>query len=140
MLFPTFCTQALLSLALTSFVAGTTVSADEQLPDLSEYPTDVTVLAGEPEYNKPGKLRIRDSEDASFTSELVARALSNDENEALRLHNVARAKHSIPGLVWDAELANNALSWAKEIAKKGKLEHSTSAQRPNQGENLAMAG
>ncbi|KAJ7374885.1 hypothetical protein OS493_005238 [Desmophyllum pertusum] len=38
----------------------------------------------------------------------------------------------------DREMCNSAAQWAKNIAELGTLEHSTSDQRPNQGENLSM--
>ena len=143
MLFPTFCTKALLGLALTSFAVGNVISAEDQLPDASQFPTDVKQLVGEPELAKASKLRIREDipEIAdTFDKRLEVRALSNDENEALRLHNEARAKKGLPALAWDATLASHALAWAKSNAANNKMEHSSGDQRPNEGENLAFVG
>lgn len=136
MLFPSVCAQALLALAFSSFVVGDVVSADDQLPDLSGVPKDIKVEVGEPEFIEAPKLAVRDTEGDS----ILARALGNDENEALRLHNQARASKSLPSLTWDDNLANNARAWAQELVRRGKMEHSSGDQRPNQGENLAYAG
>ncbi|KAF5004935.1 hypothetical protein FDECE_8588 [Fusarium decemcellulare] len=72
-------------------------------------------------------------------SSLAPRALTADQKEALRLHNVARAKVKNKALIWDTNLETAARAWAKKVAQKGKLEHSQSATRPNQGENMAYA-
>lgn len=138
-MFPSVCAQAFLTLALSSFVVGDVISAGDQLPDLSGIPSDVTVEVGEPEYIKSAKLAVREAVGLEGNS-LLARALSNDENEAFRLHNQARATKNIPSLTWDDNLANNARVWAQELARRGKMEHSSGDQRPNQGENLAFAG
>lgn len=76
-------------------------------------------------------------EDEDGTHTLVARAPSADQNEALKLHNAARSKKKVKALVWDSDLAYKAKAYAKVLAKKGTLEHSSSSSRPNQGENLA---
>jgi hypothetical protein len=69
--------------------------------------------------------------------QLVKRALSVDQQEGLRLHNAARLAKGAPALQWDTTLEANAKAWAVTIADKDLLVHSTSSQRPNQGENLA---
>ncbi|RSL48381.1 hypothetical protein CEP53_009561 [Fusarium sp. AF-6] len=70
---------------------------------------------------------------------LFPRALTADQKEALRLHTVARQKKNVKALVWDTKLEAAAKAWAQKIAKSGKLAHSASKDRPNQGENLAYA-
>lgn len=68
---------------------------------------------------------------------LSPRALTADQKEGLRLHTVARQKKNVKALVWDTKLEAAAKAWAQKIAKSGKLAHSASKDRPNQGENLA---
>jgi hypothetical protein len=75
--------------------------------------------------------------DQEELEQLVKRALSVDQQEGLRLHNAARAAKGVPALQWDTTLEANAKAWATNIASRDLLVHSTSAQRPNQGENLA---
>jgi hypothetical protein len=65
--------------------------------------------------------------------------MSSDDKEALRLHNEARAKVKVKPLVWDYKLEAAALTWARKIAKDGKMKHSESKDRSGQGENLAYA-
>ncbi|KAH6963040.1 CAP domain-containing protein [Fusarium avenaceum] len=73
-------------------------------------------------------------------STLWARAsMSSDDKESLRLHNEARKKVNVKGLVWDYKLEAAALTWARKIAKAGKMKHSESKDRSGQGENLAYA-
>lgn len=56
----------------------------------------------------------------------------------LRLHNEERAFVSAAPLVWDAALEAGAASYARELAARGSLQHSSRAARPGQGENLWM--
>ncbi len=45
-----------------------------------------------------------------------------------------------PALVWDSHLATLAEQWAKDLAAKDKgLKHTTSEERPGQGENLYVS-
>ncbi|KAI8964540.1 glycoside hydrolase family 128 protein [Daldinia sp. FL1419] len=69
----------------------------------------------------------------------IAAALSPDQQKALDLHNNKRRGKGLPSLAWDNQLAKNAEDYAKHLAQIGRLEHSSGDQRPNQGENLAMA-
>ncbi|KAF4448767.1 hypothetical protein F53441_7874 [Fusarium austroafricanum] len=78
-------------------------------------------------------------EKRSIFARLFTRALTSDKKEALRLHNAARKKVKVSALTWDSKLESSALSWAKKMAKNGKLSHSGGKDRPNQGENLAYA-
>ncbi|KAH7153267.1 CAP domain-containing protein [Dactylonectria macrodidyma] len=71
--------------------------------------------------------------------QLFSRAISADQKEALRLHNVARAKKKVRSMVWSPTLAGYALTYAKKLAKAGTLKHSAYEDRINQGENLAYA-
>ncbi|UPK95497.1 hypothetical protein LCI18_006432 [Fusarium solani-melongenae] len=75
--------------------------------------------------------------DKRSLSNLFPRALTADQKEGLRLHTVARQKKKVKALVWDTKLEAAARAWAQKIAKSGKLAHSASKDRPNQGENLA---
>ncbi|KAL8690836.1 MAG: hypothetical protein Q9218_003816 [Villophora microphyllina] len=69
--------------------------------------------------------------------------MSDDQNNALRIHNDARndasssSGHPRPSLTWDDNLAAQATAYAQDLASANQgLQHSTSDQRPNQGENL----
>ena len=42
------------------------------------------------------------------------------EKDCLKAHNEYRAKHGVPPLKWSAELAADALEWAKELAVKSR--------------------
>ena len=39
----------------------------------------------------------------------------------------------------DSSMSQQATAYAQRLARMGKLQHSSSSQRPGQGENLAMA-
>ena len=39
----------------------------------------------------------------------------------------------------DAEMSREANAYARKLANMGTLKHSSSSERPGQGENLAMA-
>ncbi|KAI0554076.1 glycoside hydrolase family 128 protein [Xylaria curta] len=66
-------------------------------------------------------------------------ALTQDQQKALNAHNEKRKAKGLKPLAWDNQLAKNAEEYAKHLAQIGKLQHSSGDQRPNQGENLAMA-
>jgi uncharacterized protein YkwD len=70
---------------------------------------------------------------------IFSRALSPDYQQALKLHNDARAKKKLKPLVWDSKLYSAARAWAKHMANTSTFAHSPSKDRPNQGENLAYA-
>ncbi|WP_265563489.1 CAP domain-containing protein [Sphingomicrobium arenosum] len=55
-------------------------------------------------------------------------------------HNRARAEFGVAPLRWDAGLAADATTYARELARTGRFAHSTDAQRRGgtQGENLWM--
>jgi hypothetical protein len=74
-----------------------------------------------------------------FSTLMTRATMSSDDKEALRLHNEARAKVKVKPLVWDYKLEAAALTWARKIAKEGKMKHSESKDRSGQGENLAYA-
>ncbi|KAH7251191.1 CAP domain-containing protein [Fusarium tricinctum] len=81
-----------------------------------------------------------DDEKRGLFSTLMTRAsMSSDDKESLRLHNEARKKVNVKALVWDYKLEAAALTWARKIAKAGKMKHSESKDRSGQGENLAYA-
>jgi uncharacterized protein YkwD len=98
----------------------------------------IEVVTGEPELH--AEVHIGDAEGGQLDERHVARqTLSYDQSESLRLHNGYRAAKNLAALTWDDTLAQNAQSWANNMAQTGQFAHSTSAQRPNQGENLAYA-
>ncbi|KAJ4316990.1 hypothetical protein N0V84_007585 [Fusarium piperis] len=90
-------------------------------------------------HDYPDRPPPKDSADKRSLSNLFPRALTADQKEGLRLHTVARKKKGVKALVWDTKLEAAAKAWAQKIAKSGKLAHSASKDRPNQGENLAYA-
>ncbi len=69
----------------------------------------------------------------------VAQPASRDPFVAriLDAHNRARAAVGVPALSWNADLAEEAASWARHLAEIGEMRHSDNAARPGQGENLA---
>ena len=79
------------------------------------------------------------NEKRSILHQLFARALTDDQTAALKLHNDARKKVKVSALKWSTELEADALAYAKKIAKAGKMTHSAGKDRPGQGENLAYA-
>lgn len=57
----------------------------------------------------------------------------------LRSHNRERAQWHEPPLRWDEDLAGDAQTYARELARTGILRHSARNSRPrNEGENLWM--
>lgn len=63
-------------------------------------------------------------------------ALTRDALGALKGHNYVRNKLHLPLLTWNTTLARDAQVWANHLAKIDQLVHSTSDQRPGEGENL----
>ena len=60
------------------------------------------------------------------------------EAEMLAIHNRERAAWGVAPLGWDERLARQAEAHARRLAADGRLIHSQRAERPGQGENLAM--
>ena len=59
------------------------------------------------------------------------------ERTMMTMHNAARASVRQAPLAWDATLAADAASYAAEMARTGRFEHSRQPRgNPNQGENL----
>lgn len=57
----------------------------------------------------------------------------------MRGHNRERAQWHVPPLAWDEDLAADARSYARELARSGVLRHSARSSRPREeGENLWM--
>ncbi len=54
----------------------------------------------------------------------------------LSAHNDARAAVGVGPVAWDTKLSAAAAAYARELAANGRFEHSSSASRPDQGENL----
>jgi uncharacterized protein YkwD len=63
-------------------------------------------------------------------------ALNDNQKQALQIHNRARATQHLQPLQWDEGLARDAHQWAEQIAREGKLHHSSGS---GQGENLYWA-
>ena len=62
---------------------------------------------------------------------------SDDEQEALSLHNKFRAVHEAPAMTLNAEMSQSAASYAQTIASLGTLQHASKQERDNNGENLS---
>lgn len=63
--------------------------------------------------------------------------LNPDQQQALNTQNAGRKQKGLPPLQWDDRLAGAAQAWADNLARRvGHLQHSTSEERPGQGENL----
>ena len=54
-------------------------------------------------------------------------------------HNNYRKIHAARPMSLDAEMSREANAYARKLANMGTLKHSSSSERPGQGENLAMA-
>ena len=65
-------------------------------------------------------------------------SLANFEARLLAIHNRERSATGAPPLAWDRNLASAAASYGPALIARGRLAHSDSASRPNQGENLWM--
>ncbi|KAH6638523.1 CAP domain-containing protein [Truncatella angustata] len=65
--------------------------------------------------------------------------LTLDQAVAVKVQNNQRLTKNLKSLIWDDALAANAQQWANYLASINNLMHSTSDQRPNQGENLAYS-
>ncbi|NEZ54121.1 SCP-like extracellular [Leptolyngbyaceae cyanobacterium CCMR0081] len=64
-------------------------------------------------------------------------SLPPEAQELLDLHNQYRDEVQIPRLTWSDELANNAQSWANELASSGgQLRHPDGLGGSGMGENL----
>ena len=54
----------------------------------------------------------------------------------LQKHNELRKKHGSPDMTLDSGMSQSAQAWAKYLADKGTLEHSSSDVNGGNGENL----
>ncbi|KPM40491.1 hypothetical protein AK830_g6067 [Neonectria ditissima] len=139
MLFTTTCTWSLLLIGIQSVAAGH--QAPKSRRDVqADIPSNIKIVLGKPELivsadRRSIDLGVHIGQRGSLP--ILPRALTANQTDALNLHNKARAKKKIKALVWDSKLEKDAKAWAVKLAKSGKLEHSTSEDRPNQGENLA---
>lgn len=55
---------------------------------------------------------------------------------SLKVHNDARTEVGVSNLKWSNSLSEDALEWAKIMAEKDEMYHSSNESRPGQGENL----
>jgi len=65
--------------------------------------------------------------------------LGSYEEEGLIEHNKYRKIHDAPPMKLDSRMTQQAAAYARRLAGMGTLQHSSSSERPGQGENLAMA-
>ena len=56
----------------------------------------------------------------------------------LAAHNEARSDFGVSPLAWDDALADDARNWARDLARRGTLEHAPLNRRNGAGENLWM--
>lgn len=63
-------------------------------------------------------------------------AASSFEGRLLAAHNAERARYGFAPLTWSPQLAEQANSWAQDLARRGAFEHSK--DRQGAGENLWM--
>lgn len=140
MLFSTVYAKSLFFFCFGSAVLASPVP-DGQLVEerADDIPSDVLVITGTPEYLELSEKRFVFEEEEDLTRRQSATPPTADHREALRLHNAARAKKNLKALQWDKQLEADAKAWAKKIAAQDKMVHSSSDQRPGQGENLAYA-
>ncbi|KAJ3101966.1 hypothetical protein HDU97_000942 [Phlyctochytrium planicorne] len=74
------------------------------------------------------------------TNVTLARRASADENGILQAHNQVRQQYKKSAMSWDASFASQARSYAQRLANNNcRMQHSTKAERPGQGENLYMS-
>ena len=55
------------------------------------------------------------------------------QKDCLDAHNEYRRQHGAPALKWSSKLAADADKWAKDLAKRGVIQHTSSR---DQGENI----
>jgi len=60
------------------------------------------------------------------------------QTKGLSQHNAKRLIHNSPSMTLDADLNKAAQDYADQIAQAKVVKHSAKADRPGQGENLAM--
>ncbi len=68
-------------------------------------------------------------------------ALTSDQSlpqAMVIVHNRERRAFGVPFVSWDPAVAAQAAHYARELARIGRLQHSSKANRPGQGENLWM--
>ena len=65
--------------------------------------------------------------------------LGSYEGEGLAAHNKYRKIHNAKPMRLDRSLTQQARAYAQRLARTGTFQHSSSNERPGQGENLAMA-
>jgi hypothetical protein len=76
-----------------------------------------------------------ESEEVNLGTELYG-LTQEDINQALIIHNNARADVKVPDLKWSASLSKDASEWAAQMASQDRMYHSENDSRPDQGENL----
>lgn len=64
--------------------------------------------------------------------------LASFAGEGLKAHNKYRKIHNAPAMRLNDDMSQQATAYAGRLASMGKLQHSSSSERPGQGENLAM--
>ncbi|CAG9940294.1 unnamed protein product [Clonostachys rosea f. rosea IK726] len=142
MLFSALSLQAL-ALFATSVIADATIDDDTPLniTKTVQDPPNIVSYAGKPEFHDERRASRSIVSEAKYAEllNMPPPNVSADQLESLRLHNAARAGRRLKAVIWDPTLESAARDWANYIAGINSLEHSSSAQRPNQGENLAYS-
>ncbi|BDI61121.1 CAP domain-containing protein [Qipengyuania nanhaisediminis] len=68
----------------------------------------------------------------------LAEGQGKAESEWLDAHNRERAQFGSAPLQWNADLADEARQWARQLAREERLRHTSSEERNRTGENLWM--
>ncbi|KAH6977182.1 CAP domain-containing protein [Ilyonectria sp. MPI-CAGE-AT-0026] len=137
MLFSTVSANLLL-LSVPSVVMAGLIPMDSRDVQADAACSDLVVIVGGPEL-VPDSKRSLIGPELPERRDIFPRAINADQKESLRLHNVERKKKKVGAMVWSPTLAGYALTYAKKLAKDGKLAHSAYEDRINQGENLAFS-
>ena len=61
------------------------------------------------------------------------------DEDGLAVQNKYRRIHNAPDMSLDSGMSQQAAAYAQRLARRGSLQHSSSSERPGQGENLAMS-
>lgn len=138
MLFSVASAKSILFLCAQSTVlANPVIITDNPAFNLPTPETDDVLMAGPLERPVDPKYHLSIRRDVADI-EARAASITSDQQEGLRLHNIARAGRGLRALLWDSNLEADALDWAQTMAQSGEFEHSKNSQRPGQGENLAF--
>lgn len=124
----------------TTQVPSVTEIKTEQTDVIKTETTEVkTHEPGKPEEIKVTEVKTEQIETKTEETEILKDAVTDPFiSQCLADHNAERSPLGIPDLTWNEELAETALSWAKQLASRGSLKHSSG--RNHVGENISYTG